>query len=287
MGPDADDTTQGPAADGGDADIKRVTDSCDADTDEAVGTDATGFVWNTGSSEPAPGPADETPPTADVKPTDDGAGPGDAEAEDVGAGSSELSPDRYLLAGERVVERVDLGPAWVAATTHRLLVFDPDADPGTRRFEAIDRPNVVGVRVSDEGNPAVLGYASKALLFALILLGGGLVAGSVGLGSLFSTASGTGAGTTPGIGGLTSMLSLAGALLGLFVDALRVGGVVAGGAALALGVWYLRGRRPTLVVERAGDDDVTVTLPSRPVGDRVVETLERALADELAVGRDA
>jgi hypothetical protein len=161
-----------------------------------------------------------------------------------------------------------------------VLVFDPTSDGP--RFAAVDRPNVVGVRTTHGGDPTVLTLLSRAVVYCVLLLGAGVAARSLGFESLFVLD--TGVADTPGIGGLVSMLSLARSLLGLFVDALFVGGVVAGLAAFVLAGWYLRGREPTLVVERAGDDDLSVRLPSRETGDRAVERLERLLADELAVG---
>ncbi|WP_318569797.1 hypothetical protein [Salinigranum marinum] len=224
-------------------------------------TDPASFVWSTDLS------ATET--EADAEP----------ESEPEPESEAALSPTRYLLAGEAITERIDVGRGWVVATTHRVLVYDPAA-AGTR-FTSIDRPNVVGVGTTGGGNATVLGYVSRAVVYAVLLLGSGLVARSFGLRSLFSVSSG--AAETPGVGGLLSFLSLAGTLLGLFVDALILGGVVAGLVAVALAVWYLRGRQPTLVVERAGDDDVTIRLPSAAAGQRAVGRLERELADELAV----
>lgn len=256
MGSDVD--TDPEAAVDVDASTDRSHDTPDESSDRPTDA-AASFVWSTDLS------AGETEADADSEP--------EPESEPA------LSPTRYLLAGETITERLDVGRGWVVATTHRVLVYDPAADGP--RFTSIDRPNVVGVRTTGGGNATVLGYVSRAVVYAVLLLGGGLVARSFGLRSLFSVSSG--AAETPGVGGLLSFLSLAGTLLGLFVDALVLGGVVAGLVAVALAVWYLRGRQPTLVVERAGDDDVTVHLPSAVAGDRAIERLERELADELAV----
>ena len=256
--------------------------------------EAASFVWTTDPSADADdGDREGSDADDDVADSDDRDGNVDSDERDDIADNddrdddkssrrlSTLSPERYLLAGETIVERVDVGHGWVAATTHRVLVFDPDSDG--RRFEAVDRPNVVGVRTSGGGDPTPLAYLPRAVVYSVLLLGGGLVARSYGLRSLFSVS--TDAAEMPGVSGVTSMLSLAGVLMGLLVDALLVGGVVAGLAALALAAWYLRSRHPALVIERAGDDDVTFRLPSAAVGDRVVETLERVLSDELAAAR--
>ena len=255
--------------------------------------EAASFVWTTDPSADADdGDREGSDADDDVADSDDRDGNVDSDERDDIADNddrddessrrpSTLSPERYLLAGETIVERVDVGRGWVTATTHRVLVFDPDSDG--KRFEAVDRPNVVGVRTRDGGDPTPLAYLPRTVVYSVLLLGGGLVAQSYGLRSLFSVS--TDAAEMPGVGGVTSMLSLAGALMGLLVDALLVGGVVAGLAALALAAWYLRSRHPALVIERAGDDDVTFRLPSAAVGDRAVETLERVLSEELATAR--
>jgi hypothetical protein len=256
--------------------------SADADDDDGEGSDAHDDIAD-GDDRDGNVDSDDRDGVGDaVADRGDADEVGDAPDDDGRSGRpSTLSPERYLLAGETVVEGVDVGRGWVAATTHRVLVFDPDSDG--RRFEAVDRPNVVGVRTSGGGDPTPLAYLPRAVVYSVLLLGGGLVARSYGLRSLFSVS--TDAAEMPGVSGVTSMLSLAGVLMGLLVDALLVGGVVAGLAALALAAWYLRSRHPALVIERAGDDDVTFRLPSAAVGDRVVETLERVLSDELAAAR--
>jgi hypothetical protein len=250
-----------------------------AGADDGHESDPSGFVWNTDLSDGDPDADTDTSPDADTD-TDTTPGAG-AESESAAESvSATLQPEQYLLAGETVVERVDLGRGWVAATTHRVLVFDPEGEG--RQFDSVDRPNVVGVRTTAGGDPDVLGHVSRAVLYAVSLFGGWLAARSVGLASLFSVPD---AGGTPGFGGLLSMLSLAGRLLTLLVDALLVGGVVATLAAAVLAAWYLRGRHPALVVDRAGDGDVTLRLPTAAAGDRAVEALERALADELGDAR--
>jgi hypothetical protein len=196
-------------------------------------------------------------------------------------GRERLTPERYLLAGETVVDRHETRAGWVAVTTHRLLAFDPEGDG--KRFEAVDRANVVAVRTADGGSAELRSALVRALGYAVVLLGGGLVGRSLGLRSLFSTPTGTDAGAV-GLGGLLSVLSLVGAFVGLVVDLLLVAGVVAALAAVGLGVWYLRSRRSTLVVERAGEAAVSLAVPTATAGDRIVDALERELHDELAVG---
>lgn len=195
--------------------------------------------------------------------------------------SRTLDPERYLLAGETIAERVDVRRGWVVATSHRLLVFDPESS-GTR-FVTVERPNVVDVRTTGGGSQRIRSYALRAGLYAVVLLTGGFVARGLGLRSLFTA--NPDVGTTPGVGGLVSALSLVGTLVGVVVDLLLFSGLAAGVVGLALGVWYVRGRQPTLVVERAGEADVELELPSNAVGRRLVDGLERAFSEELALNR--
>jgi hypothetical protein len=295
------------ASDGTDEDESdRVGDVGDPDpVDDADGaTEAASFVWEAELDDDTSGEAVEDAHAARTRPgeTDESDGETDEsdgetdESDDPGRRSEPppsgdardsgptpprtLDPGRYLFTGETVATRVDVGRGWVVATSHRLLAFDPDASG--RRFVTVDRPNVVDVRVTGGGSRRVRASALRAGLYAVVLLGGGLAARSLGLGSLFAT--NVDVGTTPGVGGLVSLLSLVGALVALLVDLLVVGGAVLGLVALGLGVWYTRGRQPTLVVERAGEDALTVPLPSHAVGRRLVDGLERVLAEELAVG---
>lgn len=195
--------------------------------------------------------------------------------------SRTLDPERYLFAGETIVERVDVRRGWVAATSHRLLVFDPEAS-GTR-FVTVERPNVLEVRTTGGGSRRIRSYAVRAGLYAAVLLAGGAVARGLGLRSLFATSPDVG--STLGVGGLVSVLSLVGVLVGLLVDLLVVGGLAAGVAGVALGVWYVRGRQPTLVVERAGETHITLELPSDAIGRRLVDAIEQAFREELAFDR--
>ena len=285
------DGTDSAAFDGGDdADASDGAVSADGTPNADDATGSTSFVWEDELADDAGEHAEPTdantgqaagPPVTEPSDVDAASEPASLGVRESAPASSTLDPERYLLAGESVVERVDVRRGWVVATSHRLLVFDPDSSG--KRFETVDRPNVVDVRTTGGGSRRVRSYALRAGLYAIVLGGGGVMARSLGLGSLFATAPGVG--NTPGVGGLVSVLSLVGALVGFLVDLLFVGAFVAGTLALALGVWYVRGRQPTLVVERAGEEALELDLPSPAVGRRAVEGLERALGAELTVNR--
>jgi hypothetical protein len=227
-------------------------------TDSPASEAETPFVWNeTGDSPPSDAETTHSETDAGTR--------------------HRLPPERYLLAGETIVERYDVDAGWVAVTTHRLLVFDPDSRG--RRFETVDRPNVVGVGTTGGGSRTGRRYAWRAGGYAIVLLGGGLLVRAAGLQSLFAAPE-TGA---PGVDGVLSVLSLVGALVGLLVTLLFVAGGLAAVIALGLGAWYLRSREPTLVVERAGDDDIALRLPPTVDGERLVAGIGSALADELEI----
>lgn len=239
----------------------------------------TSFVWDDVSDRTAQEGGGD--PVLDAEPE-----PGAVSSTDVGSGDDSpprrtLDPERYLLAGETLDEYIDVRRGWVVATSHRLVVFDPDADG--KRFVTVDRPNVLDVRTTGGGDSRLRLYAFRAGLYAVALLASGSVARGLGLRDLFTASPDVG--STPGVGGLVSALSLVGALVGLVVDVVFFGGLLTGVVALALYAFYRRGRAPTLVVERAGEDDLELELPSNAVGRRVVARLERAFSDELAFAR--
>lgn len=276
-----------------------VTDARDAAERSGFGDDGDdcgGFVWDVELDDDRPkrGTTGGERETAEAAETTDTVGDGTDPADPArdresldrpdGAGSTvsrTLDPERYLLAGETIAERVDVRRGWVVATSHRLLVFDPESS--STRFVTVERPNVVDVRTTGGGNRRIRSYAGRAGLYGVVLLTGGFVARGLGLRSLFTASPDVG--TTPGVSGLVSALSLVGTLASLVVDLLFFGGLAAGLVGLALGVWYVRGRQPTLVVERAGEDDLEFELPSNAVGRRLVDSLERGLSEELALNR--
>lgn len=190
-----------------------------------------------------------------------------------------VDPERYLLAGEETVATCAVRRGWLVVTTHRVLAFDPGSDG--QRFHAVDRLNVVDVGASGGGDDTVLGYAVRAALYSVLCLGGGMVARSLGLRSVFTVAPGTV--DAPGVSGLTSMLSLASALVGLLVDGLLVVGLLAAVAAVGLGAYFLRERHPTLTVEVAGGDPLEVALAPSADPTATVEAVRDALEPELGL----
>ena len=172
---------------------------------------------------------------------------------------------RSLCYGGETLERVlPVGSARVGITTHRLLVLDPDGDE--TRFRAVDRPNVLAAEVATEGGDGARRRAIRYGVYAVGFLAAGAILDLGGVAEPGRLGSG------PGLGGVTTLVRLIGAVLGLLDDVL----VVVGGAfllAAALFVaWYVYSRERYLEVGVAGD--VPVRLP----GDAVAaERLDTAL----------
>ncbi len=163
------------------------------------------------------------------------------------AGST--GPERWLYAGERVVESVSVGTGWLTVTSHRVLWYDPDATG--RRFESFHRANVRDLRVETGGDAARLARVPRLLVYGLVALGGWVGMTVTGVESMLTVD----APSTGQLGLVASVLSTA--QFGL--HALRVGLLVAGVVcvlvALALVGRYVDSRRTRLVVD-LGDERV-------------------------------
>jgi len=185
--------------------------------------------------------------------------------------STDYDPDRLCYDGERVVERTPLGAGWAAVTTHRVLAYNPAADG--QRFEAVDRPNVSGVRVDAAGDGRFLGWGLRAAIYGLAGLGGGVALRAMDLQSTLSVDASAGAAPVGSVLAVTDALA---SVLTFLTTLLLVGGTVLVVGALGLLTRYLRTRNPALVVERFGDDPVRLSVP-RGDGERAVRALSAAL----------
>ncbi|QSG07666.1 hypothetical protein [Halapricum desulfuricans] len=177
-----------------------------------------------------------------------------------------------LYEGETVEERLEVGTATVAVTSHRVLAFTPERDG--ENFQQADRPNVTGVSVESNGDSRFLGYAVRATVYGLVLIVAGLL---VPLDSVLSDVAMPESTGQLGIGGVLGLfeqiisilrnlgefMQLTGALLLLF-------------AIVPFGV-YLWSRERSLVVDLAEDDE-SISLPA-PESDAeaVVDRLDSAI----------
>jgi|GEM_PF-1246115 len=194
----------------------------------------------------------------------------DSRADPLGS-VTDYDPQRLCYDGERIVERTPLGDGWAAVTTHRVLAYNPAAEG--RRFEAIDRPNVSGVRVDADGDGRYLGWGLRAAVYGVAGLGGGVALRAMDLQSTLSMDANAGAAPVGSVLAVTDALA---AVLTLLTTLLLVSGGALLVGALALLVRYLRTRRPALVVERFGADPVRLSAP-RSDGERAAQSLSAAL----------
>lgn len=156
--------------------------------------------------------------------------------------------DQLLLDGETVEQVVDVTPARVAVTTHRVLVFWPGDDE--RAFRAIDRPNVRAVRPKTYWRRSLWQHLAATVLAAGLLLAGGY---------LFDPASFVPRPDEPAGGGGGQIFGSANRILDYFYmtdEALFWLGAVAGAIALGILGLQLQGRERTTALEVTGDDDV-------------------------------
>lgn len=194
-----------------------------------------------------------------------------------------VDPERLLRTDETLQAAVGVGDGWLAVTSHRLLVFDPEGDG--KHLRAPNRLNVGGVRATAAGDSRLLGLTARAAVYAVLLFGGWLLARQVGLASLLDVRqTGTEA---AGLGALQSILSTVDALLGFLVTGLLAAAAVAGLAALGLGARYLQRRERTVRVDLVGGDAVELPVPSDADGERAARRVSEALDDDLTLPEDA
>jgi hypothetical protein len=209
----------------------------------------------------------------DARPTP-GSEPDDGVALDGRHGATaDYQPERLCYAGESVVERAPLGAGWAAVTSHRVLVYNPAAEG--RRFETVERPNVSDVTVDADGDGRFLGWGLRAAVYGLAGLGGGVALRAMDLQSTLSMDANADAAPVGSVLAVTDALAAA---LGFLTTLLLVGGGALLAGSLVLLVRYVRTRRPTLVVERFGDDPVRLFAP-RGDGERAARALSAALEE--------
>lgn len=182
----------------------------------------------------------------------------------------QASAGELLFDGESVRERVDAGRDRVVVTSHRVLVLTPERDGAN--LQAVDRPNVTGVRAGTRGNADQLRRAGVAGAGGLGALALGLL---VDLDSLVPNGGvDLAGGSAAGIGGALETIETLLRIVALLDDLLVAAGLVALLAGLGLAGVYWTRRKPELTIAVAGDDDVQLAWPD----DR---ELEEAGADDV------
>lgn len=188
--------------------------------------------------------------------------------------------DDLLYDGESVEETVRVDDARVVVTSHRVLTFTPDMEGAN--FQAVERPNVVGVRNGADSAVNHLIRGVKWTILGIIMVAAGLmvdldgIVGSVDL----QTESTQGM----GVGGVLGLVQQMLALIRQVDMILQVIGALAMLAGVAVLAYYVVTRDPTLVLEVSGDDDLHVP---RPSDDTVADRLEGIIAPGPDVPPDA
>ncbi|MEA5407030.1 hypothetical protein VB773_05185 [Haloarculaceae archaeon H-GB2-1] len=159
----------------------------------------------------------------------------------------------------------------MVVTSHRVLTFTPDADG--EHFRQVDRPNVVGVGLSHDGNAGLLERGVKWGLIGVILTGAGQVVSLDGLVSDISFGSGAGA---VGLGGILGLLQTMLDLIARLDEFMTIAGALTVIVAMGVLGLYMTTRDRVLRIELAGQEDLLVPVAS-DVDEGVVERLEAAL----------
>lgn len=175
-----------------------------------------------------------------------------------------------LFQGETVEERTAVGGSDLAVTTHRVLVFDPDAEG--RQFKHADCPNVRGATVETNGDPTYRNWTVKSAIYGVALLSGGYVIDRSVMSTLLSTTP-----PTSGVAALgADLIDTVSAILSMLSMLFLVAGVAAILAALVL-IWrYTASRRRELVLDVAGRDAIRVPV-SETEGEDAVALLTKLL----------
>ncbi|MHB9287740.1 hypothetical protein ACKVMT_11970 [Halobacteriales archaeon Cl-PHB] len=188
--------------------------------------------------------------------------------------------DDLLFEGETVEETVAVDDSRVVVTSHRVLTFTPELEGAN--FQAVDRPNVVGVKHGAAADLAHLVRGVKWTVIGVILVGAGLLVdldGIVGNVDLQTSAT-----EGMGVGGILGLVQQMLALIRQVDELLQAAGALAMLAGVAVLAYHVVTRDPTLVLEVSGDDDLHVP---RPDDDTVVDRLERVIAPGPTVPPDA
>ncbi len=181
--------------------------------------------------------------------------------------------EQLLYDGEEVDHQVGDDRMGVVVTSHRVLAFTPEADGAN--FRAVDRPNVVDVERTNTGETRWLVSGSKWLVVGVLLAIGGLVFDFEGI---FGGVEVNQEAGQVGLGGILGLFALLRTIFAVMDDALILGGSLASLGGLAAIGWYLQSRTPSIRIDVAGEDDIS--LPSAGLTDAEVGELAEEIALE-------
>jgi len=190
---------------------------------------------------------------------------------------SQATDDRLasmLFQGEEIEDELTVEGARVAVTTHRVLVFTPDREG--RRFDHVDRPNVLGATVETTGQDSYVDWGVRSGVYGAVLLGGGLLLEVSGVLDEFE---GAGAAEDVADSGISQVVSaLPSALAALTTVLVAIGVLLVLGAAALVALYYTS-REQELVIERAGRDPMRI-----PVHGEEGEQAARRLRTAVGTG---
>ncbi|MFB6301229.1 MAG: hypothetical protein ABEH65_13330 [Halobacteriales archaeon] len=189
-------------------------------------------------------------------------------------GSDELdlsfNPATFVFDGEEVVGSMALDTVQLVVTTHRLLVYRPDADE-SRRLESVLLPNITDVTTTIVGADYGSNLA-RATVYGLIAVGTGWGLRSMALPALDISTNGGGQMFSQ----LSSLVVLLRSGLAMVATLLMLAGVLLLLGGLWLVIRYLLSREAVLQIERAGMEPIQC-----PIGDvdadRVATEIKQAI----------
>ncbi|MFB6211912.1 MAG: hypothetical protein ABEI76_10275 [Halobacteriales archaeon] len=177
---------------------------------------------------------------------------------DDGSDTLDLSfnPTTFVFDGEEVVGTMSLDAVQLVVTTHRLLIYQPEAEE-TTRLQTVLLPNITDITTTKVGEDHASNLA-RSTVYGLIAIGTGWALRSMALPALDVNTQGGGQMFSQ----LTSLVVLLRSGLTLIANLLMFGGVVLLLGAVWLLIRYLASRKAVLEINRAGMEPIQC-----PIGD--------------------
>jgi len=176
-----------------------------------------------------------------------------------------------LYEGELMIDTATVDELLIGVSTHRLFALATQ-DRAEKTLQTVKLPNVEGFETSTGGKQAYGMRAVRTGIYAVLLLGAGIVVDLEGLITPVAAPSGA------GIGGVMRMVDLLIELVALVDDILLGAGLLFLMGALFFVTRYLASRDRYFEVAVTGDDfiRIPITAEVRPPIDRLEEALEKA-----------
>ncbi len=170
---------------------------------------------------------------------------------------------------EEVIASEQIENSIIALTDKRLLVFSPESED--KQFHSVYLPNVTGVGVQSGGEPANAMKAVRTGVYAVLLLGAGML---VDLGSIIDPI------TAPsgiGIAGILSVINTFIVMLGFLDEVLLLLGFCFLLVTGWFGLRYLQSCEYAVTVDVAGEEPITISIENKGQIDVSMEQLNQAI----------